>query len=420
MITTTRLSNGLTVVLERMPYLKSVSFGVWVKVGSAYENAMNNGIAHMLEHMFFKGTKTRTAKQLADITSMIGGNVNAYTSKECTNFYATTIDEYLPLAIDMISDMIQNSMFNVDELEKEKGVVLEEIDMYDDSAEDMCHEMLQREIWNNHPLGYLISGEKDVVRTFTREQLIEFRDLYYTADNMIISIAGNYTEYAVLKQLEMCFGTIPSTALRQELTTPIYKKCLYKDEMDIEQMHINIAFPSINNLDERRYELTVMNSILGENANCMLFQRIREDMGLTYSIYSYESSFATTGLFHIYAATNPEPALMIYDEIFKIVEEVKNEGFSEKDVEETKKQICVNLTIASENTKNRMNSNAKHVMRYGCISTLEEVIGRVNAITKDSVNLLARDILDESLCSIALVGNLDKKIVKGIEERWKR
>ena len=182
MTTTTKLSNGLTVVLEKMPYLRSVSFGVWVKVGSAYENATNNGIAHMLEHMFFKGTKTRTAKELADITSMIGGNVNAYTSKECTNFYATTIDEYLSIAIDMISDMILNSVFAKEELEKEKGVVLEEIDMYDDSAEDMCHEMLQKEAWAGHPLGYLISGEKEVVRTFTREQLVEFRDMYYTAE----------------------------------------------------------------------------------------------------------------------------------------------------------------------------------------------------------------------------------------------
>lgn len=420
MTITTRLSNGLTVVLESMPYLKSVSFGVWVKVGSAYENSDNNGIAHMLEHMFFKGTKTRTAKDLADITSMIGGNVNAYTSKECTNFYATTIDEYLPIAIDMISDMIQNSVFNAEELEKEKGVVLEEIDMYDDSAEDMCHEMLQKEVWSEHPLGYLISGEKDIVRRFTREQLIQFRDQYYTADNMIISIAGNYNEERILMQLEECFGSIPTTASRPELTIPIYKNCIYKNEKDIEQMHINIAFPSITNIDERRYELTVMNAILGENANCMLFQRIREDLGLTYSIYSYESSFATTGLFHIYAATNPEPALTIYDEIFRIIAEVKKEGFSEKDIEETKKQICVNLTIASESTKNRMNSNAKHIMKYGKIIPLNDVIERVNLITRDNVNTLAKNILDVNSCSIALVGNLDERIVKGIEEKWKQ
>jgi predicted Zn-dependent peptidase len=420
MTITTSLSNGLTVVLERMPYLKSVSFGVWVKVGSAYENSHNNGIAHMLEHMFFKGTKTRTAKDLADITSMIGGNVNAYTSKECTNFYATTIDEYLPIAIDMISDMIQNSIFNAEELEKEKGVVLEEIDMYDDSAEDMCHEMLQKEVWNQHPLGYLISGEKNIVRTFTREQLIQFRDQYYTADNMIISIAGNYNVDTILKQLEECFGSIPSTASRPKLTIPTYKNCIYKDEKDIEQMHINIAFPSISNIDERRYELTVMNAILGENANCMLFQRIREDLGLTYSIYSYESSFEATGLFHIYAATNPEPALTIYDEIFRIIDEVKKEGFSEKEIEETKKQIRVNLTIASESTKNRMNSNAKHIMKYGKVIPLNDVIERVNLITRDNVNSLANTILDETSCSIALVGNLDERIVKGIEERWKQ
>lgn len=419
MTVTTRLSNGLTVVLEKMPYLKSVSFGVWVKVGSAYENEKNNGIAHMLEHMFFKGTKTRTAKELADITSMIGGNVNAYTSKDCTNFYATTIDEYLPIAIDMISDMILNSVFNKEELEKEKGVVLEEIDMYDDSAEDMSHEMLQKEIWVNHPLGYQISGKKEIVKSFTREQLIKFRDDHYTADNIIISIAGNYNEEEVLTQLEKGFGQLPKTAIRDSLTTPICKRSFYQSEKDIEQMHINIAFPSISDIDERRYELSVMNAILGENANCMLFQRIREDMGLTYSIYSYESSYSNTGLFHIYAATNPEPALMIYDEIFKIIDEVKEKGFYEKDIEDTKKQIKVNLTIASESTKNRMNSNARHIMKHGRVIPLNDVINRVNAISKDKVDALAKEILVNDASSIALVGNLNKKIVKGIEERWK-
>lgn len=419
MTTTTKLSNGLTVVLEKMPYLRSVSFGVWVKVGSAYENVSNNGIAHMLEHMFFKGTKTRTAKELADITSMIGGNVNAYTSKECTNFYATTIDEYLPIAIDMISDMILNSVFAKEELEKEKGVVLEEIDMYDDSAEDMCHEMLQKEVWPGHPLGYLISGTKEVVRTFTREQLIQFRDMYYTADNILISIAGNYND-DIIEQLERCFGSIPATAKRDSITVPRYTRCIYKSEKDIEQMHMNLAYPGITNVDDRRYELSVLSAILGENANCMLFQRIREDMGLTYSIYSYESSFANTGLFHIYAATNPEPALAIYDEILKILSEIKEHGFPEKDIEETKKQIRVNLTIASESTKNRMNSNAKSILKHGRITPLAEVIERVNCITKHDIDTLANEILNQDKCSIALVGNLNKKIVKGIEERWRR
>lgn len=419
MTTTTKLSNGLTVVLEKMPYLRSVSFGVWVKVGSAYENVSNNGIAHMLEHMFFKGTKKRTAKELADITSMIGGNVNAYTSKECTNFYATTIDEYLPIAIDMISDMILNSVFAKEELEKEKGVVLEEIDMYDDSAEDMCHEMLQKEVWPGHPLGYLISGTKEVVRTFTREQLIQFRDMYYTADNMLISIAGNYND-DIIEQLERCFGSIPATAKRDSITVPRYTRCIYKSEKDIEQMHMNLAYPGITNVDDRRYELSVLSAILGENANCMLFQRIREDMGLTYSIYSYESSFANTGLFHIYAATNPEPALAIYDEILKILSEIKEHGFPEKDIEETKKQIRVNLTIASESTKNRMNSNAKSILKHGKITPLAEVIERVNCITKHDIDTLANEILNQDKCSIALVGNLNKKIVKGIEERWRR
>lgn len=419
MITTTTLSNGLTVVLEKMPYLKSVSIGVFIKVGSAYEDVTNNGISHMIEHMLFKGTQKRTAKELADITSMIGGNVNAYTMKEYTSFYATTIDEYLPIAIDMLSDMILNSVFTEENLNKEKGVVVEEIDMYDDSAEDVCHEMLQKEVWPNNPLGYLISGEKEVVRSFTREQLVEFKDRYYTADNMIISIAGNFNE-DIRKQLEYSFGPMKKTANRKELCVPTYKKTFFELEKDIEQMHINLAFPSITDVDKRRYESTVMNALLGDNANCMLFQRIRENLGLTYSIYSYESSFTRSGLYHIYAATNPEPAVRILDEINAILQEITTKGFSEREIEEAKKQICVNLTIASESTKNRMNSNAKSLLKFGTTKGLNELITRVHKITKEGVDSLAQEVLKPENASIALVGNLEKSVVKGIRERWSK
>ena len=192
MIDIRKLSNGITVVLEPMDYLKTVAFGVWVNVGSRNENKKNNGIAHTIEHMVFKGTQKRSSREIADDMAKIGGNVNAYTTKECTSYYTTTLSEHLPAAIEIVSDMLLNSTFEEDALSKEKGVIIEEIDMYDDSPEDLVHEMLQQEIWKDHPLGYIISGTKENVMSFTKEQIIEFMDEHYVAENMLISIAGKF------------------------------------------------------------------------------------------------------------------------------------------------------------------------------------------------------------------------------------
>ena len=208
-----QLSNGITVVTEELPYLRSSSFGIWVKAGSADEDDTNNGIAHIIEHMLFKGTKNRSAKQIADEMARIGGNMNAFTSKECTSYYATTLIEHLPIAIDIISDMLINSLIDEKALKKEKGVIIEEIDMYDDSPEDLVHEMLQQRIWKDHPLGYIISGTKKIVRKVTREQIQEFMDTHYVGENMVISVAGNIKSKELLALLEEKFGSIKAKSV---------------------------------------------------------------------------------------------------------------------------------------------------------------------------------------------------------------
>jgi predicted Zn-dependent peptidase len=251
--------------------------------------------------MLFKGTKNRSAKQIADEMARIGGNMNAFTSKECTSYYATTLSEHLPIAIDIISDMLTNSLIDDKALKKEKGVIIEEIDMYDDSPEDLVHEMLQQRIWKDHPLGYMISGTKKIVRKVTREQIQNFMDTYYVGSNMIISVAGHFDEDMVLGLLEEKFGGIKaeSDKANQEKSRPEYNRVQCKRHKDIEQLHCNIAFDCISYLSEERYVLSVLNSILGGSVNSRLFQKIRENSGLTYSIYSYGSSYRETGLFHI-------------------------------------------------------------------------------------------------------------------------
>lgn len=403
-----KLSNGITVVMETMPYLKSAAFGVWVRVGSANEDNSNNGIAHMIEHMMFKGTTTRSAKQIADETAKIGGNINAFTSKECTSYYATALSEHLPTAIDIISDMMNHSLIDEKALKKEKGVIIEEIDMYEDSPEDLVHEMLQQRIWKDHPLGYLISGTKRVVRSVSREQIIKFKDSYYVGENMIISVAGNFDKAEILSLLEEKFGMVKavSAAKINPAGKPDYHKVICKRDKDIEQLHINMAFDCISYLSEERYVLSVFNSILGGSINSRLFQKIRENSGLTYSIYSYGSSYKNTGLLHIYAAMSPSQTSTVVKKIHQVINEMKKKGITSEELSMTKEQIKTELILGSESARSRMNSNGKSLLNRGKISSLEELINGIDKIRLMDVKEFADRYLDMDNYSISFVGNL--------------
>lgn len=402
------LPNGIRVVCEEMKYLRSASLGVWVKVGSAYEKKENNGISHMVEHMFFKGTSNRTAKQLAEDTARIGGNMNAYTSKECTTFYVTTLDQHLEHAIEIIGDMINNSLFHDDDISKEKSVILEEIDMYEDSPEDMVHEMIQKEVWKDHPLGYIISGEKDIVREYNREQLLQFVADYYVAENMVISIAGNFKTKDIIDILEVHFGNIPPRTHNHEQTAPKYYRCFYSDEKDIEQIHMNMAYKCIHRHSNEKYALTIVNAILGGSENSRLYQVIREEMGLTYSIYSYGSSYDKAGLFHIDAALNPTKLRKVYHEILEIIEEFKKNGITDEELVQIKEQIKIELIIESESTKNRMDSNGRSLLNHERIISIDETIENINKVTKAEIITFARKYLNKETLSVSLVGNIGK------------
>lgn len=420
MVKVKKLSNGLTVVMEKMNYLRSVSFGVWIKVGSVNEKKENNGIAHMIEHMLFKGTKNRSAKKLADDMTAIGGNTNAFTSKECTSFYVTTLDEHLEAAVDIISDMIMNSLFEEKSIEREKKVVMEEIDMYDDSPEDIVHEQIQRNIWREHPLGYLISGKKEIVSRFTREQIVAFKEKYYAAENMVLSIAGNFEEDMVLDLFEKKFYGIGHLKTMPKIQPPQYNRCLFHKKKDIEQIHMILAYDSISYNTDEKYPLSVLNAILGGNGNSRLFQRIREEQGLSYSVYSYGASFRNAGLFQIYAAMNTEQTYQVYEEILKVLEEMKLNGVTEEELNQTKEQIKTELIISRENTKNRMNSNGKSVLNRGEITSVDESINKINAVSREEIHFFMNKYFDPDTASLSLVGNIDHPKVSITEKSWQK
>ncbi len=411
-----KLSNGITVIMEDMPYLRSAAFGVWVRAGSRNENAANNGIAHVIEHMLFKGTNHRDAKQIADEMAKIGGNVNAFTGKECTCYYATTLSEHLPIAIDIIADMLNNSLFEEKELKKEKRVILEEIDMYDDSPEDLVHEMIQMKIWKDHPLGYQISGTKKIVRAMSREQILEFMDTYYIGENMIISVAGQFDEIKTMKRLEEEFGSIKAASEKSgyDAGKPDYHRVTYKKEKDIEQLHLNIAFDCISYLSEKQYIFSVLNSILGGSINSRLFLQIRDKSGLTYSIYSYGSSYRDTGLFQIYAAMNPSQTSAVVKKIYKIITDIRKKGITMDELQMTKEQLKTEIILGNESAKSRMNANGKSMLYRGRIISAEELVEGIDTVTLEEVKDFADCYLDLSKCSVSLVGNIkdvDKKIL---------
>lgn len=411
-----RLSNGITVVMETMPYLKSAAFGVWVRAGSANEEADNNGVAHMIEHMMFKGTTSRSARQIADETARIGGNINAFTSKECTSYYATVLSEHLDKAIDIISDMLINSVIDEKDLKKEKGVIIEEIDMYEDSPEDLSHELLQQRIWKDHPLGYYISGTKKTVRRATRDQIVSFMDNYYTGNNIIISVAGNFNPAETLGFIEDKFGAImdKSQNAANAPAKPGYHKVFCRKEKDIEQLHMNMAFDCISYLSQERYVLSVFNSILGGSINSRLFQKIRESSGLTYSIYSYGSSYKDTGLLHIYAAMNPSQYHTVMMKILKIVNELRKKGITKEELAMAKEQIKTDLILGSESVKNRMNANGKSMLHRGRIVTLEELIEEIDNVSLENVKYFAERYLDVENSSLSLVGNIKEHNLKAV------
>ncbi|MGN0204547.1 MAG: M16 family metallopeptidase [Coprococcus sp.] len=421
MVKTFNLSNGIQVAMEYMPQYRSVSLGVWVKAGSVNENDQNNGMAHVIEHMMFKGTRRRTARELADAMTEIGGNMDAYTTKEYTCYYAKTLHEHLYKAIDILGDMLTNSMISEEDLQKELGVIAEEIDMYDDSPEDIVHERLQEAVWQDHPLGYLISGEKSVIQDFHRQDVLDFMEEYYTASRMVISLSGYFNEEKVLMALETAFSSVPSgkNLEFENQDRALYYPSLYLQHKDIEQVHMIMAFDSIDYYDSERYILSVANNLLGGNVNSRLFQVIREDMGLAYAIYSYGSSYEKGGLFHIYAAVHPEQVRPVVLAVLNIIDELKRKPVTERELNIVKESVKTDLIISDESTYNRMSNYGKFYIHNETIVPVEEVAKAIEAVTAEDIQRFMQNHFDVSNFSLSLVGDLSSIPQPEMEQFWK-
>ncbi|KPB04410.1 M16 family metallopeptidase [Bacillus sp. CHD6a] len=411
MLTKHTCSNGVRIVLENIPHVRSVAIGVWIGTGSRNEDNVNNGVSHFLEHMFFKGTETKNAREIAEAFDSIGGQVNAFTSKEYTCYYAKVMDEHSSYALGVLADMFFHSIFDEEELKKEKNVVYEEIKMYEDAPDDIVHDVLARASYGNHPLGYPILGTEETLSAFNGDTLREYMKETYTPDNVVISVAGNIDE-SFVKEIENLFGSYETGHSKREYEKPSFETGRIAKKKTTEQAHLCIGYDGLQIGDKDIYNLIVLNNVLGGSMSSRLFQDVREERGLAYSVYSYHSTFQDNGMLTIYGGTGSNQLDLLFETIQQTLNTLKHDGITKKELVNSKEQIKGSLMLSLESTNSRMSRNGKNELLLGRHRSLDDILERINSITEESVNNLATKIFTDEY-SVALIspsGEMPKSI----------
>lgn len=406
------LENGLHVVGERLPYLRSVSIGVWMRVGSMMETPAENGLSHFLEHMVFKGTEKRSTRDIAEEMDAVGGQMNAFTGKDCTCFYAKVIDEDLPLAVDILSDMTLHASLDETEFKKERGVILEEISMEEDSPEDVVHELLSRIQFGNQAAGMPILGPAEQIAAYTRDDLANYRARHYHPENCVVALAGNYDPEQVLALIQQYFGEWKKSGQRQTVPPmqPIPGQKAAK-EKDTEQLHICLGYPGTFLGSDELYPMSVMNNLLGGAMSSRLFQKIREEMGMAYSIYTYPSTYVGCGTFAVYAGVSPKNGHAVLDETLRQLDLLCRDGVTEKEFREAKNQLRGSYLLGLESPGSRMQSMGRGQLHLDRCRTPEETVAKIEAVTIEGVNAVARRIFSNAPC-ISVVGKQAETYIK--------
>lgn len=388
------LPNGLRIIGEYIPQFRSVAVGLWIGAGSQYETVQQAGMSHYIEHMVFKGTTTRSARDIAEQMDEVGGHLNAFTSKECTCFYAKVVDEHVRLAMDIISDLCVRPVFDPAEMEKEKGVVLEEIDMAEDTPEDLVHELLMQAHFGDQPVARPILGTEESVTAFTREQVLEYWNRMYRPENAVLAVAGSYKWDEILDMANQYLGGWRKDSfIKPEFHTEPFAPAFLRRDKDIEQANICLGFPGLKSGDEKGYELSLFSSVYGGAMSSRLFQKIREDSGLAYSVYSYPNSYTDCGMLSVYAATSPEHAKTVTDMIMEETAKLVEGGLTRDEFNKAREQLKSSYILGQESTSSRMHAAGRRLLLLGGTRTEDEVIARVNGMDFDATNELMRRLL---------------------------
>ncbi len=403
----TVLPNGLVVVSEEMKHVRSVSIGIWIRTGSRHEDPEVNGISHFVEHMVFKGTKSRSAEDIARTVDSIGGNLDAFTAKETICFNVKVLDEHLGLAMDVLSDLVLNPTFQEDDIRKERGVIIEEIKMDEDNPDYLVHEIFVQNFWKNHPLGRPILGTKDTVRKFERSLLFDYYGARFLPGNMVISAAGNIDHDELVTLVQGRFGDLKPLAnvVSDEPPKP-QPKIVMKNKKSLEQVQICLGVPSYSISHAKRYSSFVLNTLLGGGMSSRLFQNIREKQGLAYSIFSELNPYRDTGMLTVYAGTSKDSAAKVVNSIVREFRELKANPVSGDELERAKAQLKGSLMLSLESSMARMSNLARQEMYYEKFTTMNEIIAHVEAVTIDDVQECAREFFAGDHIAVTVLGNL--------------
>lgn len=405
-----QLDNGIRLIVKEMSGLMSVSMGIIVGTGACVESDAEDGISHFIEHMMFKGTKTRTAFQISDRMDAIGAQVNAFTAKDITCYYAKSTSNHAAEAFEILSDLFLNSVFPEDEMKREKGVVLEEISMNEDTPDDLCLDLLAKAFFGEENYGRNILGSKQNVSSFTRDDMRAYIGERYTADNIVISMAGNIDFSLAEKLAEEYFGGVPAaTAAPRPLNVILKSDNLYKNK-DIEQVHVAIAFPSMKRYEPLCDATQIMNAVFGGSMSSRLFQTVREKLGLAYTVYSYVTSYEKSGALSIYAGVNADSYQDSVDAIYDCINEMRKKNLTEDEFRRGKEQLLSSLVFAQESTSSQMLLYGKELIYSGKIYDFEDRVNKLNAVTLADVFQAVEYNFDDKYRATALVGRVDKPL----------
>ncbi len=409
-INKTVLLNGVKIITKKIPHVRSVSMGVWVNVGARDETIDQSGLSHFIEHMIFKGTARRTAYQIAKEFDAIGGHTNAFTSMEYTCYHAKVLDTHLDTMVEILSDIFLNSVFDPQEVERERPVIFQEIGMVEDSPEEYLHQLASQNFWGDHPLGRSILGTRDNILNFKAETIKDFFHQFYHPQRILVAVAGNVDHEQIVGRVGPAFGTIHNGQDLPERQLPSIKPRQQALHRDLEQAHICLSTLGLSVTAPQRFAFSLMNTILGGNMSSRLFQEVREKRGLAYSVYSYMASHVDTGMFGIYAGVNPDAVMETIGLLVEAMQHLKRAPVSEAELMDAKEFTKGNLYLASESVDNQMVRLAQNEIHFNDYIPVQSVIDRIEAVTAEEIQTLAGQLFNPDKASLTLLGPVDTAV----------
>src|SRR3989338_4316776 len=398
------LGNGIKIIAEEIPSSLSCSLSIWVNAGSMEEEVSNNGISHFIEHIVFKGTKTRTALDIAEQSENVGANLNAFTDREHTCYHTGVLSDYATIPLELFLDMLFNPKIEKNDFELERQVILEEIKMYEDTPEDLVQDLLYEVIWKGHPLGRPITGTTDSITNLKKDAVVKYMSDFYTADNIIISVAGKFNLDEIIKTTEKYIAEHRKKKAKKEFPPLVITPDVFIKNKGTEQVHLSFATKGVSVFEEDRYTLAVIDIALGGGMSSRLFQEVREKRGLAYIISSYYHTNKLGGLFGVYAGTRPNDANLVCELIIKELESIRKHGLKPSELERAKMQLKTSLFLELEFTKVRAFRNALYDLYYNKFFTPDEINYSIESITNERIIKLTHDIFDSQYFTLTAVG----------------